>query len=71
MTFKTIEDAIKHKIRIYGGVRAMSRKLNISPGYISKMSRGYKSEPGEDILEKLGLVRVVEYREKTDETRGG
>lgn len=47
-----------------GGIRALSRQTGIGAGYLSRMSRGEKINPSDDVLEALRITRVVSYRKE-------
>jgi transcriptional regulator with XRE-family HTH domain len=57
---KTIERLIKK----HGGLRPLSRAIGISPSYLQRMRIGEKNDPSPEVLDKLGLERVVSYRRK-------
>lgn len=39
----------------------LARRLNVSPMYVSDLLNG-KRDPGEKVLVKLGLERVIRYK---------
>ena len=47
---------------LHGGLRKAARALGIDPGYLQRMRDGDKVHPSKETLDKLGLVRFVEYR---------
>ena len=46
-----------------GTQKALAEQLGVSPAYLSDVLNGRK-DPGDAILEPLGLERVVTYRRK-------
>lgn len=57
----SLQDRIAELIAQHGTLRAVSRELAIDVGYLSRLERGLKDEPSEEVLSKLGLRRVVRY----------
>lgn len=45
----------------HGSMRAAARVLGVDAGYLSRLRRGVKKEPGDALLRKMGLRRVVTY----------
>lgn len=66
MNYPTLQEAVKARIKAQKGLRSLSRRLNISPSYISKMATGKRVDPTDETLEKLGLVRKVVYVDKSE-----
>ena len=56
----------------HGSLRAAARVLEIDHAYLWRLQQGVKLEPGDDVLRKLGLRRVITYidRRSTPEERG-
>lgn len=54
---------IRDEVNRAGSQKDLAAKLGVSPTYISDVLNERK-EPGEAILEPLGLERVVTYRRK-------
>lgn len=61
--YESLQEAVQIQIKAFGGLRAMSRAVDISPGYLSRMARGDRVDPSEETLSKLGLERLVFYRD--------
>lgn len=57
----TLADQVREIVKLYGGLRTAARALDIEAGYMSRMANGKKLNPGDEVLEKLGLRRVVTY----------
>jgi hypothetical protein len=47
-----------------GGIRALSRKTGLGAGYLSRLSRGEKSNPTDECLSRLGIQRITTYKAK-------
>lgn len=47
-----------------GGQKAWAEQHSVSPAYVSDVVNS-RREPGQSILDALGLVRVVRYRAKS------
>lgn len=47
-----------------GGLRKAARELDIDPGYLCKLRDGEKDNPGDVLLDKLGLEKCVRFRNK-------
>ncbi len=47
--------------REHGGLRAAARSVGMSASYMIRLRDGEKFEPGEKVLRKLGLRKVVTY----------
>jgi len=60
----TIQTRCRELVEQHGGVRKAARALDMDPGYFLRLADGNKSSPSDEILRKLGLVRVVTYRRK-------
>lgn len=54
---------IRDEVNRAGSQKDLAAKLGVSPTYISDVLNERK-EPGQGILEPLGLERVVTYRKK-------
>ena len=57
----TIPQRIKQLEIRYGGASECCRYYGIDKGYWSRLAKGEKFTPGEAILKKLGLFRVITY----------
>lgn len=61
--YKSLQDAVTIRIEKAGGLRALSRLVDISPSYLHRIVTGDRVNPSEETLEKLGLQRVIQYRD--------
>ena len=48
--------------QVQRGAAVAVRDLALDPGYLSRLRSGQMSDPGEDLLKRLGLKRVVTYQ---------
>ena len=46
----------------HGSLRAAARALGIDAGYLSRLKKGEKVNPSEEVLAALGLERMTMYR---------
>jgi len=60
-----LQQRIQELVDRHGGVRPAARVLEVDQGYVYRLLSGEKSDPGEKLLRKLKLRRVVTY-ERTD-----
>lgn len=62
-------DMLKQRIaeltKRHGSLRAAARVLMVDPGYLSRLASGEKVDPGEDLLRRLKLRRIVSYESTT------
>ena len=59
----SVHNRIAELVRPHGSLQAVARVMKIDCGYLSRLSNGEKTAPGERVLRKLGLVkRIVYYR---------
>lgn len=49
-------------IKLNDGVRNLSRKVGIDSGYLCRLKQGDKTNPSDEVLEKLNIQKVVTYR---------
>lgn len=52
---------IAELIEQHGSLRAAARVLMVDPGYLSRLASGEKDDPGDDLLRRMKLRRVVAY----------
>ena len=50
--------------RKHGSMRKAAAAVGIDCGYWSRLRSGEKTEPSAEVLDKLGLVKVVVYKLK-------
>lgn len=48
-------------IKRHGSVRAAASAIDVDHVYLFRISTGERADPGDDVLQKLGLRRVVTY----------
>jgi transcriptional regulator with XRE-family HTH domain len=53
-----IDSRIRELVVQHGSLRAVARAKSIDAGYLSKLLRGSKENPSDEVLRKLGLQRV-------------
>jgi len=56
-----LADRIHELANKHGSLRAVASALGVDVGYLSRLYRGEKNNPGEALLRKLKLRRVVTY----------
>jgi len=54
----------------HGSLRAVARVLDVDPGYLSRLKSGDKGDPGEALLRRMKLRRVVWYEPRRSATSG-
>ncbi|RZZ85670.1 hypothetical protein [Pseudoxanthomonas winnipegensis] len=57
----TLEEHIALRAAVSGSLRAYANSLGIDVGYLSRLASGEKDNPSEEVLEKLGLRKIVVY----------
>jgi hypothetical protein len=62
--YVTLPERIEELVKQHG-VRGLARLLRTDPGYITRLRKGEKANPDDDLLADMGLRRVVLY-ERTD-----
>lgn len=53
-----VEDLVEK----YGSTREAAQALGVNHTYLCRLESGFKNNPSDEILRRLGLVRVVTYR---------
>lgn len=61
----TLQERIDQLVRQHGSLRAVARVIEIDAGYLSRLRAGEKARPGDVLLRKMGLRRVVTYELRT------
>ena len=56
-----VQIRIDFLLKKHGTLRQVAEKTGISHGYLSKLHRGENHFPSEDVLEKLGVKRMITY----------
>lgn len=57
-----IQKAAQRLIKRHGGLRKASKAVGIKAPYLSRLRNGIQTNPGDEILAKLGISRHVTYR---------
>lgn len=57
----TLKHRVQELIAEHGTLRGAARALQIDPGYLSRIERGEKGAPSDEVLRKMGLCRVVTF----------
>lgn len=65
MADSLLQQRIKELAKHHGSMRVLGRVLVVDHAYLYRLSTGEKNDPGDDLLRKLKLRRVVTY-ERTD-----
>ena len=61
VVMKTLRDRVRDLQDENGGLRAAARATGIDCGYLQRLKSGEKTNPSDDVLEKLGLQKEVIY----------
>lgn len=61
----TIKDRLRYFERKYEGANAAADFLKIDRAYWSRLKTGKKLNPSQEILDRLGLTRIVTYECKS------
>lgn len=57
-----LKEVVSAYVKEYGSLRMAAELLCIDYSYLSRLASGSKTNPSDEVLEKLGLTRHVEYR---------
>lgn len=57
----TLKERVKELIAHHGSLRAAARVLGVNAGYLHRLGTGEKNDPGELLLRRMGLFRLVAY----------
>lgn len=60
----TLPERIAELVEQHGSLRAAARVLEVDPGYLSRLQSGEKDDPGDTLLRRMGLRRVVSYERR-------
>ena len=61
-----LQERIKEKVDQHGSYRAAAAVLDFDHTYLFRIANGSKTDPGDKLLRKLGLRRVVTYVDKKE-----
>lgn len=64
-TTTTLGERIAELASHHGSLRSAATALGCDAGYLSRLSRGEKTEPCDELVERMGLRRVVTYQRLT------
>lgn len=67
MTRDELTTLIRAAVKDAGSQRALARKWDVSPSYVTDLLRGLR-DPGPTILDAMGLERIIMYQEKPKTT---
>jgi peptidoglycan/xylan/chitin deacetylase (PgdA/CDA1 family) len=56
-----LQERIKELAKHHGSMRVLGRVLEVDHAYLYRLSTGETNDPGDDLLRKLKLRRVVSY----------
>lgn len=56
-----VQKAVARAVAKHGTLRAAARVFQVDPGYLQRLLTGEKDAPGDPLLRKLGLRKVVTY----------
>ena len=62
-----LQERIAEKVKQHGSFRAAGAVLGFDHTYLYRLAKGRVSEPGDALLRKLGLRRVVTYVDKKEQ----
>ena len=57
-----LDSAVKKVAKEVGGIRALSRATGLSAPYVCRLANGEKCDPSDDVLDRLGLTRTIDYK---------
>lgn len=66
----TLFDRIEQLIKQHGSLRAAGRVIKVDSAYLLRLHAGTKTEPSAAVLRKLGLKRVVTYKQRDGDNGG-
>lgn len=58
----TLAARIEILANAHGSLRQLAESIGEDAGYLSRLRSGEKDNPSDEVLQKLGLVRVVKYQ---------
>jgi hypothetical protein len=58
-----IAQKINELVKRYGSLRAAARVLGYDVSYLTRLRNGEKTNPDKKILKKLGLKRIISFKE--------
>ena len=58
---KVLEQRVRELAGVHNGYRQLGGVLGYDHAYLYRLGRGERTEPGDELLKKLGLRRVVSF----------
>lgn len=59
-----LQERIGELVTQHGSLRAAARVLEVDAAYLWRLKSGEKDDPGETLLRRMGLRRVVSYERR-------
>ncbi len=56
-----LQQRVQELVLQHGSVRAAGRVLEVDSAYLYRLGNGEKTDPGEKLLRRMGLRRIVTY----------
>jgi len=56
-----IQSAVEALVKHYGSYRAVEEAIGVNYAYLSRLRTGKRTNPSDDVLKKIGLVKSVTY----------
>lgn len=63
----SLKARINQLVRVHGSLRAVARVTEIDIGYLSRLRSGKSKNPGLQVLQRLGLYKIVGYERSSNE----
>lgn len=60
--YTTLPSLIAQRVAAAGSLRAYADIVGVDHTYLHALATGKKSSPSQDVLNKLGIEKIVEYR---------
>ena len=57
----TLKDRLEFLIKQRGSLRAFADSVGLNPSYISRLMAGKQTNPSDEVLRRIGLVKIVNY----------
>lgn len=66
-----IQSAVEALVKHYGSYRAVESAIGVNYAYLWRLRKGEKTEPSDDVLRKIGLVKSVTYSRGNGKAKRG